>query len=100
MKTFLLVEMTRHCFFEAKRYINFRTEAISHSLLEEQPSREFLRELLSSVSRNNYQEANREDKSVISQRGSIRFFANLLILQRKVSLLNCRKTKSRRRLPH
>lgn len=88
------------CFFEAKRYINFRTKATSHSLLEEQPSSEILRELLLSVSRNNYQEANREDKSVISQRGSIRFFANLLILQKKASLLNCRETKSRCRLPH
>lgn len=88
------------CFFEAKRYINFRTKATSHSLLEEQTSREILRELLLSVSRNNYQEANREDKSVISQRGSTRFFANLLILQKKASLLNCRETKSRCRLPH
>ena len=59
-------------FFEAERS-NFSTEATGQSLSEEQPSDQHFREFLSSVSGNNCQETNREDKSVISQRDSIRF---------------------------
>lgn len=60
-------------FFEAECSINCSTEATGQSLSEEQPSHQILRGFLSSVSCNNCQQTNREDKSVISQRGSVRF---------------------------
>ena len=59
-------------FHEAE--INFGTEATGHSFLEEQPSDQDLREFLSSISGDNFQETNRDDKSVICQRDSIRFW--------------------------
>ena len=61
-------------FFEAERSINFSAEATGQSLPEEQPSDQLLRGFLSSVSGNNCQKTDREDKSVICQRDSIRFW--------------------------
>ena len=61
-------------FFEAECSINCSTEATGQFLSEEQPSHQLLRGFLSSVSCNNCQQTNREDKSVISQRDSVRFW--------------------------
>ena len=60
-------------FLEAEHSINFSIEATGQSVSEEQPSDRHFREFLSSVSGNNCQETNKEDKSLICQRDSIRF---------------------------